>query len=115
MENRPIMTADEILNVIRDQVAELYGEMARTYVRDLGELNGALFHWHWLYATATGHMDDFCRAMQSESAAGFLRFHQLTESNELVSDSENTQAILARWKPRGEAIGLFVRSDANVQ
>jgi hypothetical protein len=105
--DRPL-TAEEILNVIRDQVSSLDKDTC-TYVGDLGELDAVLAKLHWLYATATNRLDDYCKASLAEtkSPAEFLRWKQLAESHEAVGETEGTRAILERWKRRGRAIGLI--------
>jgi len=104
--DRPL-TAEEILNVIRTQISRL-GEDTYTYVSDLGELDAVLGNLHWLYATATGRLDDYCKASlaELETPDEFFRCRQLAESHEAVGETEGTRAILERWKKRGRAIGL---------
>lgn len=102
-----LLTAEEILNVIRTHISDLDKD-TYTYVGDLGELDAVLGKLHWLYAMATGRLDDYCKASlaELEMPDEFLRYKQLTESHEAVGASDGTQAILNRWKKRGRAIGL---------
>jgi hypothetical protein len=104
--DRPL-TAEEILNVIRTHITQLEVD-TYTYVGDLGELDAVLAKLHWLYATATGRLDDYCKASlaECERPEDILRYKQLTESHEAVGASEATRTILERWKRRGRAIGL---------
>jgi len=104
--NRPL-SADEILNVIRTQISRLDHD-TYNYVGDLGELDAVLATLHWLYATATGRLDEYCQASlaETERPEEFLRYKQLAESHEPVGETEGTRAILNRWKKRGRAIGL---------
>jgi hypothetical protein len=105
-DDRPL-TAEEILNVIRTQIRRLDHD-TYTYVGDLGELDAVLATFHWLYATATGRLDEYCKASlaETERPEEFLRYKQLAESHEPVGETEGTRAILNRWKTRGRAIGL---------
>ena len=104
--DRPL-TADEILNVIRTQISRLDND-TNTYVSDLGELDAVLAKLHWLFATATGRLDEYCKASlaETERPEEFLRYKQLAESHEPVGETEGTRAILNRWKKRGRSIGL---------
>ena len=102
--DRPL-SALEILNVIRTQIKRL-DEDTDTYVGDLGELNTLLCTLHWLYAMATGRMEDFHKASLAELPAEFLECMRLIESHEAVGPTDGTRAILNRWKTRGVALGL---------
>ena len=100
------MTADGILDLVRHQVTQLYGESACTYAGYLGELDAVIFNWHWLYAHATGRVDDFVKATTTMPPNDALRLRAITESHETVGASDNTQWIIDRWKKAGDAIGL---------
>jgi hypothetical protein len=102
--DRPL-SAEEILAVIRSRINQLDRD-TQFQVGDLGELDSLLFNLHWLYAKATGRVDDFVEAARNEPTSDFLRYQQLTDSHEMVHESEGTQVLLDRWKKRGRAIGL---------
>jgi hypothetical protein len=101
-----MMTAEEIVVLIRHQIKKVY-EIPATHVSDLGELDTLLFTFHWLYANATGRLDDFVHAKATESTADFLRYMELTKSQQLVHESSGTGELIARWKKLGSAIGIL--------
>ena len=100
------MTAEEIVDLICDRIRNIYS-LPYTYVGDLGELDGALFQLHWLYAHATGRVDDFVAAAQDESPNQFLHYQALTRSHEAIGASDATHQIIERWRGRGVRIGLM--------
>jgi hypothetical protein len=100
-----MMTAEEIVHLIRERIGAIYA-LPNTYVGDLGELDGALFQLHWLFAQATGRMDDFVAAAEDESSERFLRYMAITQSHRAIGASDETPEIIERWKARGARIGL---------
>jgi hypothetical protein len=103
-DDRPL-TADEIVGLLSEQIRRTC-EQPAMYVSDVGEFDSKMFTLHWLYATSTGRLGQFCDSMANANREDFARYMSVVQSHESVSDSPNLDFLKQRWKKYSDAIGL---------